>query len=313
MGGVSNLLMQVASDCKNKTSFAEDKERETVERLLFHNVMCVGANVVEQADKVTVAVTVAKRDLDNATVEKVVSGVVKQNMLIDRVEQTDSASFVNAYLTVKPRYEVVFGVSSVPKDGNEVSGDTHTVTATDNGKRIVALCDGMGSGAAAEKMSATSISLVESFYRAGFDTDVILSCVNRLLTSADNEVFCAVDIAVIDAYNGLTDFIKLGASVGLVKTGDKVEIVSGSSLPLGVLDEMTPTVTQKVMNKGDCFVLMSDGVVDCFDSPNDVASVFSNVSLNVPQSIAEVILSKALKNVKNKARDDMTVVVAKVV
>lgn len=311
MGGVSNLLMQVASDCKNKTSFSEDKERELVERLVFHNIMCVGANVIEQGDKITVVVTVAKRDADNAAIEKIASGLIKQNMIVDKVEQTDSASWLNVYLIVKPRYEVVFGVSSVPKDGNEVSGDTHTVTATDNGKRIIALCDGMGSGATAEKMSSTSIGLVESFYRAGFDNDVILSCVNRLLTSADNEVFCAVDIAVIDAYDGLTDFIKLGASIGLVKTGDKVEIVSGSSLPLGVLDEMTPSVTQKVMNKGDCLVLMSDGVVDCFNSPNDVASVFANVALNVPQSIAEVILSKALKNSKNKPHDDMTVVVAK--
>lgn len=311
MGGVSNLLMQVASDCKNKTSFAEDKERELVERLVFHNIMCVGANVIEQSEKITVVATVAKRDVDNATIEKVTSGLIKQNMTVDRVEQTDSSSWLNVYLTVKPRYEVVFGVSSVAKDGNEVSGDTHTVTSTDNGKRIVALCDGMGSGVTAEKMSSTSIGLVESFYRAGFDSDVILSCVNKLLTSANNEVFCAVDIAVIDAYNGLTDFIKLGASVGLVKTGDKVEIVSGSSLPLGVLDEMTPSVTQKALNKGDALVLMSDGVADCFPSPNDVAAVFANVSLNVPQSIAETILSKALKNVKNKPHDDMTVIVAK--
>ena len=311
MGGVSHLLMEVASDCKNKTAFSEDKERELVERLVFHNIMCVGANVIDQGDKLTVVATVAKHDLDNSVIEKVASGLVKQTMIVDKTEQTDSASWINVYLIAKPRYDIVFGISSVPKDGNEVSGDTHTVTSTDNGKRIIALCDGMGSGDAAEKMSSTSISLVESFYRAGFDTDVILSCVNRLLTSADNEVFCAVDIAVIDAYNGLTDFIKLGASVGLVKTGDKVEIVSGSSLPLGVLDEMTPSVTQKAMGKGDCFVLMSDGVADCFASPNDIASIFANVSLNVPQSIAEVILSKALKNVKNKAPDDMTVIVAK--
>lgn len=311
MGGVSNLLMQVASDCKNKTAFSEDKELELVERLVFHNIMCVGANIIEQGGMLTVVVTVSKNDLDNDTIEKVASKFVKQNMFIDRVEQTDSSSWVNVYLLVKPRYEVVFGVSSVPKDGNEISGDTHTVTATDNGKRIIALCDGMGSGMTAEQMSSTSIGLVEGFYRAGFDSDVILSCVNRLLSSSDNEVFCAVDIAVIDAYNGLADFIKLGASIGLVKTGDKVEIVSGSSLPLGVLDEMTPSITQKAMSKGDCFVLMSDGVTDCFASPDEVASVFSNVSLNVPQSIAEVILSKALKNSKNKPHDDMTVIVAK--
>lgn len=311
MGGVSGLLMQIASDCKNKTVFLRDKEQELVERLVFHNIMCVGATVAEINGKLMVVVTVSKRDLNNDTVEKVASGLVKQNMVVDKVENTESPTFVNVYLAVRPRFEVVFGVSGVAKDGNEVSGDTHSVVTTDNGKCIVALCDGMGSGDKAEKMSATSISLVESFYRAGFDSDVILSSVNKLLTSSGNEVFCAVDVAVLDVYNGLTDFIKLGASVGLVKADNKVEIVSGSSLPLGVLEEMTPSITQKALNKGDVIALMSDGVVDCFADVNEVASVFEQVSLNVPQSIAEVILSKALKLSQNKPHDDMTVVVAK--
>ena len=91
-----------------------------------------------------------------------------------------------------------------------------------------------------------------------------------------------------------------------------MEIIAGSSLPLGVLDEMTPSVTKKALAVGDVIVLMSDGVADCFKDPEAVAGVFSNVSLNVPQSIAEVILNKALKIVGNKPKDDMTVLVAKI-
>lgn len=313
MGGVSNLLMQLASECKNRAFYNSDKEKEIVERLVFHNIMCVGASMVQQSDSLTLVVTVAQKDLDNAVIEKVASGVVKQAMVVDKVENTDSISWTNVFLTVKPRLDVVFGVSSVAKDGNEVSGDTHSVIRTDNGKCIVALCDGMGSGDKAERMSSTSISLVESFYRAGFDSDVILSCVNKLLSASGNEVFCAVDIAVLDMYNGLTDFIKLGACSGLVKCQDKVEIVSGSSLPLGVLEEMTPSVTKKALCSGDVIALMSDGVADCFKDPNALAGIFAEVSLNVPQSIAEVILNKALKACNNKPNDDMTVLVAKVV
>ena len=313
MGGVSSLLMQLATDCKNSTGYDHTKEQELVERLVFHNVLCSGAVIAKQKDVVTVAVTVGKNDLDNATIEKVVSGVIKQNMVVERVENTESDAWLNVLLTVKPRYSVVFGVSSVAKDGNEISGDTHSVLQTDNGKCIVALCDGMGSGEMAEQMSATSISLVESFYRAGFDNDVILSCVNKLLVGSGNEIFCAVDIAVLDLYNGLADFIKLGASVGLVKNEGKVEIVSGSSLPLGVLEEMKPSVSKKALMSGDVVVLVSDGVADCFKDPSALAAAFAEVSLNVPQSIAEIILAKAMKLCQNKPADDMTVVVAKIV
>ena len=313
MGGVSQLLLQLATDCKNSTGYDHTKEQELVERLVFHNVLCSGAVIAKQKDVVTVVVTVGKNDLDNATIEKVCSSVIKQNMVVERVENTESDAWLNVLLTVKPRYSVVFGVSSVAKEGNEISGDTHSVLQTDNGKCIVALCDGMGSGQMAEQMSATSISLVESFYRAGFDNDVILSCVNKLLVGSGNEIFCAVDIAVLDLYNGLADFVKLGACVGLVKNEGKVEIVAGSSLPLGVLEEMKPSVTKKALASGDVVVLVSDGVADCFKDPSVLASTFAEVSLNVPQSIAEVILAKAMKLCQNKPADDMTVVVAKLV
>lgn len=311
MGGVSNLLMQLASDCKNRTNYDHAHEQELVEKLIFHNVLCSGAAIAQQKEIVTVVLTVSKKDVVNETIEKVVSNVLKQNMAVERIENTESATWVNVFLVVKPRYEVTFGVCSVAKNGNEISGDTHTVTRTDNGKCIVALCDGMGSGDKAEQMSATSISLVESFYRAGFDNDTILSCVNKLLVGSGNEIFCAMDMVVLDLYNGLADFIKLGASSGLVKNDGKVEIVSGSSLPLGVLEEMTPSVTKKALIGGDMVVLVSDGVADCFKDPDALARVFAEVSLNVPQSIAEVILSKALKRCNNKPADDMTVVVAK--
>lgn len=312
MGGVSNLLMQLANDCKNRTGYDRAHEKELIDRLVFHNVLCSGAVIAQQKEIVTVVVTVSKNDVDSETIEKVVSNVLKQNMSVERIENTESATWVNVFLTVKPRYSITFGVSSIAKDGSEISGDTHSVTATDNGKCIVALCDGMGSGNKAEQMSATSMSLVESFYRAGFDNDTILSCVNKLLVGSGNEVFCAVDMVVLDLYNGLADFIKLGASSGLVKNGGKVEIISGSSLPLGVLEEMKPSVTKKALLSGDVVVLISDGVADCYKDPNVLASVFAEVALNVPQSIAEVILSKALRRCNNKPADDMTVVVAKI-
>ena len=312
MGGVSELLMQLANETKNRATCDRAKEQELIEKLVFHNVLCNGAAITQQKDIVTIVLTVSSKDVDRETIEKVVSSVLKQSVAVERIEQTESEVWVNVLLVVKPRYNVTFGVSSVPKMGNDVSGDTHSVTRTDNGKCIIALCDGMGNGTKAETMSATSISLVESFYRAGFDNDTILSCVNKLLVGSGNEIFCAVDMVVLDLYNGLADFIKLGASSGLVRTNGKVEIVNGSSLPLGILEEMTPSVTKKALMGGDTVVLMSDGVADCFADPNALARAFAEVALNVPQSVAEVLLGKALKMCNGKPTDDMTVIVAKI-
>lgn len=311
LGGVSQLLTQLASDCKGKVTYNGDKEKELVERLVFHNVLCCGAVIMEQSGNVGVIVTVAKKDADYDTVQQIASKLLGQNLLVEKEETTQSESWVNLHLGVKPRFSVSFGVASVAKQGNEISGDTHSVIKTDNGKCIVALCDGMGSGDKAEQMSATAIGLVENFYRAGFDSDTILSCVNRLLVGSGNEVFCAVDICVLDMANGLADFVKLGAPVGLVKCAGTVEIVNGSSLPLGVLDEMKPSVTKKALAEGDMTVLVSDGVADCFNDPNLLASVFAQTSCTNPQSVAETILNKALKLCNNTPNDDMTVLAVK--
>lgn len=310
LGGVSCLLTRLAADCKGKVTYDGNKEKELVERLVFHNVLCCGAVVMEQSSVVTVIVTVAKKDADFAVVEQVASKLLGQNLVVEKEESTESESWVNLHLAVKPRFTVSFGVAAVTKEGSEVSGDTHTVIKTDNGKCIVALCDGMGSGDKAEQMSATAIGLVENFYRAGFDNDTILSCVNRLLVGSGNEVFCAVDICVVDMYNGLTDFIKLGSPMGLVKCNGVVEIVNGSSLPLGVLDEMKPSVTKKALAEGDVAVLLSDGITDCFGDQNAVASVFAEITCTNPQSVAEIVLNKALK-ICGRPRDDMTVVAVK--
>lgn len=313
MGGVSGLLLQLATDCKSRINFDTDKQQELAERLIFHNVMCVGASIVWQSNVLSVTVTVSRKDVDKPTIEQVCSALFKQNMKVDKVEQTDSPSWVNVSLSVQPRFEVTFGVATVPKYGNEISGDTHSQIDTDNGKCIVALCDGMGSGNKAEQTSSMAITLIENFYRAGFDSDVILSCVNKVLTSCNNEVFCALDVVVLDKYNGLADFVKLGATMGLVKTNNSVQIINGSSLPLGVLDEMKPSVTKLALNSGDVVVLMSDGVVDCFADGNSLASVFWECSCATAQTVAQTIIQRAIKLCNNKPADDMSVVVAKII
>ncbi|MBO5866676.1 MAG: SpoIIE family protein phosphatase, partial [Clostridia bacterium] len=313
MSGVSSLLLQIATDYKSTVTFDTSREREIKESLIFHNVLCADVTMLTHANRLLVVVTVAKSDLDQSTIEQCVGLVVKQTMATHKVESTENSRWVNVYLVVKPRFQMTFGVATVAKSGSEISADTHGQIATDNGKNIITLCDGMGSGTKAEKMSSTVINLVESFYRAGFDSDTILSAVNGLLTQSDNEIFCAVDMVIVDMYNGFADFVKLGAPVGFVKCANVVEMIRGSSLPLGVLEEMKPSITKKALHTSDIIVLVSDGIADCYKDVTALAEIVHNITYTTPQSIAETILAKTLKQCNNTPPDDMTVVVAKII
>ena len=177
---------------------------------------------------------------------------------------------------------------------------------------MLALCDGMGSGEKAKKVSNLSISLIENFYKAGFDNDTILSSVNKLLCLNGEENFTAVDLCILDFHNNTSDFIKLGATYGLVKKTQSVEVVESSGLPIGVLEEIRPHITKKMVSEWDNIILMSDGVTDAFGSVQNLQEFVSSLTTINPQTMSEEIIDRAVDLNNGICKDDMTVLVARV-
>ena len=60
-------------------------------------------------------------------------------------------------------------VVALPKSGAKVSGDAHSVAELSDGRILMLLSDGMGSGERARKESNSAVELIEDLYRAGFE------------------------------------------------------------------------------------------------------------------------------------------------
>ncbi len=311
-GGISKVMLSLSRDSQSTLSFDSAKEKQLMEQLTFFNVLVKEAVILSREGELSITLIVDKKDADKPQIADVlfhVCGVrfvcrAKENSLVD--------DWTVLYYSPKPRYDLSVGLAAVTKKGSEISGDTHSFIRLADDKYLLALCDGMGSGVQAERASATAISLVESFYRAGFDNDLILNCINKLLTAASSEVFTAVDVCVTDLKNGATDFIKLGAPSGLVKNDFKVQFVEGACLPLGVLEEIKPSITKKVLGEGDFILLASDGFWDSFSDKTIPAKMFTECSLTNPQIIAQNLVEQALAQNNGTAKDDITVLVAKI-
>ena len=209
-------------------------------------------------------------------------------------------------LTRAPNLDAAFGVASRTRSDQTKSGDTHSITRLSAGKFLVALSDGMGSGKNAEDASATAISLVETFYKSGLCSDLVLSTVNKALTFNREDDFTAMDIGVVDLYCGSADFIKIGTPYSFVITRDSVKIIEGSSLPLGILDEIRPTVCKTELKSGDTIVFVSDGVSDAFGSASDLIDFLTTEKAVNPKTLADNVMEKALSLTDGIARDDMT-------
>lgn len=313
-GGVSRIMLELSNGCKHKLIFDHEKEKTAVQELTFYNCLTKEAVIWQEEQKLFATLTIHKADAEKEIIQSIISKICKVDLTLDSVETVGAdQNWRVLFYRPKQTFNVAFGIAQATKQNSGASGDTHSFIKLNNDKFLIALCDGMGSGTEAEKQSSSTISLVENFYKAGFDSEVILSGVNKLLIDGDRESFTALDICVVDLQKGLTDFIKLSAPDSVVKCENTVQFITGGSLPLGVLEEMRPVITKKVMRCGDLIVMFTDGYADCFESLNTVADAVQNVVFTNPQIIAEELMSLAIKNCKGIFADDATLIVARII
>lgn len=311
--GVSGLIKALAEEVNLNIVYDLNKENRIKEELSYKNVCCLNSLVYEQNSSLKiVSLIIADPKIEQVKIEKVVSKVVGGKMQITTVKDTAIPNSKEVVLQTKPNYDIVFGSAAQTKTGKVLSGDTHSLIKIDDGKYMVALCDGMGSGENAYKVSDLTITLIENFYRAGFENEIILNSVNKLLTLNNSESFSAVDICVLDLRKNIMDFIKLGSPVGFIKRKNEVETIESCGLPIGVLDEMKPNITKRVFTDFDIIVLVSDGVTDAFGDIAELKTFINNLETVNPQVLADEILERAVDLVNGNCCDDFTVLAVRV-
>ena len=304
--GISEILKNLALEQSEPLRMYKDKEKALTLALLRAGVVCSEVLVYGEEEDLTLSlITFGKADVKKLAV--VSSHLLRQEMMIS--ERLALAQ--NKYCCIlrkKPFFDAAFGVSSRKKEGETASGDTHSVIKIDESRFMVALSDGMGSGEYAHRISETTISLLESFYRAKMPSSLILSTVNKLLTFNREESFACVDIAVIDLNSGMADIVKIGAPTAFILSGNTVKVLENSSLPLGVLDCIHPDAGEYELTENDVLLFISDGISDAFGSTADLYETLRPIPLKNPQQLTDSLLERALASTQGKARDDMTAI-----
>ena len=260
----------------------------------------------------SVTLAVRKDDSQKASISRGVSKVCGYKMDVMTEESSSRAGWQVLNLKSAPKYDCIFGVATKTKTGSVVSGDCYSITKINDGKYLFALCDGMGSGQKAEEVSSTAIGLIENFYKAGFEKEIIISGVNKLLSMGNDESFSALDLCVVDVREGVGDFIKMGAPQSFVKHKDTTQIIDIGALPLGIVQNVETKTKELFLTSGDKIVLVTDGISDSFKTTEELCDFINNISTNNPQEIADTILYKDLENNNKVAKDDMSVIVTKI-
>lgn len=253
------------------------------------------------------------------TILPLVAGLVKEKMIL-RTECANEGDNQKCKLImqVAKRFSVETGMTSLPKGGEKVCGDTCAVVELSQGKIALILSDGMGSGIHAQDQSKVAINFLRKLLIAGFDTDVAVKTINSLLLlRSPEESFVTIDIAVIDTYSGEVEFLKIGSAPSFIKRVREVATIKSTSLPSGILAQIEIEPVKSVVVIGDFIVMVSDGIVDVPQSKLDKGSWLANFlrqSVNSgPQVLATRILAQAKILSNHQVADDMTVLVAKII
>ncbi|MFW5976453.1 MAG: SpoIIE family protein phosphatase [Bacillota bacterium] len=215
-----------------------------------------------------------------------------------------------------PRGQYDLNVTVVQQSSDKISGDSYLYKSLTNGKDLVVLSDGMGVGKNAARESQISVKLFESIIDANFEEDLAIDTVNSaLFLRNDKENFTTLDIAFFDTFSGELKLKKIGAVSSFIKRGWEVTDIKASSLPAGILENISVTTEVKKLNPGDFLIMLTDGVLDAKSSVIDkeewFKQILQNSSFDRAADLAEYIMDIIIED-KKQILDDMTLIVARV-
>lgn len=293
----------------------ENYQKETVEitELLKQKDIQVEEISIQKQDRFFVTIY-AKEILETAKIELIEKLLTKS--LNEKIVLNDETSIGTKYTFLSDdRFEMAIGNSMATKSKSEVSGDSVLNIRLKDGKYLVAISDGMGTGNQAKKSSTQALKMLENLLLSGFDKKTSLDLINSSLINQDNEVFATLDIAIVDLYKGNIEFIKSGACPTYIKNNKRVQIIKANSLPTGIIEKGNIQTFDYDINSGDILLMCTDGVLDAnIEYKNKdlwLKYLLEDIETTNTGKIADLILNEAIDNNFGVIKDDMSIIVCK--
>ncbi len=210
-------------------------------------------------------------------------------------------------------FRLLSGVARICKDDEEISGDSFSAHLLPDGRMMLCLSDGMGSGRRAFMESKLLTELLEELLEAGFSPERAIYMLNALLLVREEEQRPAtLDLTLVDLYTGRARFFKQGAVSTFIRRGAEVIEIEPGSLPMGMDCEADPVSAHGQLRDGDMIVMVTDGVLDAIKEEDKEGAMrrllAESTTLNA-RELAEQVL-RAGWSEDGEARDDMTVLTA---
>lgn len=314
---VSLAIHSLTGDIYGAARVMKNEENKVVRKLRANHIYVKNITILERSDKHKELILNASVGRNRCITTKEAANWISEALGVKFVVSGASRSIFSKeaeeYVFVEDtKFKVLTGMARAIKD--DVSGDNFSVMKLDNGEVVIALSDGMGTGKEAGDESETVLSLLEQLLEAGFKSETSVKLINsNLVLKADKQTFSTIDIATINLYTGICEFVKIGAASTFIKRDNWVETISSTTLPIGMLKAVDYDSVSKKLYKGDIVIMVTDGVLDCIqeeDKESYMEKLIMDIQSNNPQEISNRILDHTLSQRNYVPMDDMTVITA---
>lgn len=314
---VSTAIKEITSDIYETKQILKVEEDKIKKRLKALSITGKDITVIERVDKRKEVYLTASCRKGNCVTAREVATVISEVMGVrmrpsesSRTVVNDTAEFYGFIEDTK--FKVLTGVARAMRES--VSGDNFSVLKMENGRVMIALSDGMGTGQAAGEESETVMSLLEQMIESGFRPETAIKLINsNLVLKSDKQTFSTIDLGMLDLFTGVCEFVKIGAASAFIKRENWVETISSTTLPIGMFGNVDYDAVTKKLYPGDIVILLTDGVLDCLqveDKEAYLEQFIMELKSSNPQEIANSILEHSLKSTNYVPKDDMTIITA---
>ena len=318
LGSVSKAISNIATNLEEDIQKQEEYENEKKQITLLLNQREIYIKEIsinkkkEERYLISLYLDKEAQEIDEkkiSIIQDILTKVLREKIILN-YEDDESIAFLS-----DNKYNIVIGTSQATKNKSEISGDNTLKIRLRDGKYLIAISDGMGSGKEASNSSKTAIDMLERLLKSGFNKDESIELINTTILNTNSEVFATLDIAIIDLYKGNIEFIKNGAAPTYIKNKKKVQLIKSLSLPAGLIDNISLTTYDKDIENNDIIVMCSDGVIDSnVEYKNKelwLKYLLEDLETENTQKIADLVLSEAIDNNYGIAKDDMSLIVCR--
>ena len=222
----------------------------------------------------------------------------------------DIENGVELTFSEKPRFCFEIGSDQRPGSDDGDCGDCYDCVGLEDGRNVIILSDGMGTGRRAAVDSAMATDLFASLICSGLSCEAALRTVNTaLIAKSEDESLATLDIASLDPYSGEISFFKAGAAPCFIKRSGRTAILELPSLPAGILSRIGFSKAGAELREGDTVVMISDGVAA--DGSEWITKLIRSWRGDA-QGLAEELTAAALSRRKGKKSDDMTAICVRI-